>query len=356
VSRFRVVLPALVLVAPWVMAVPASAVETGPVLVAGTVLGADGGATVVVSAWPSQKELSGLRVGDVVPVLDVARTAADAAGRFAVPASVVDRLPEAYRGPGGQVDLQVRASAGAASTVWSTSVVPTASGWTSTDVTVGAAVRGKAVLSLAATGRALGARSGPVTSACQVINLGAAGPTWAVIANVWGNPRTAYGRVQYTVSSSHTLGTAVSRSGAVGDFEASGSMTRTSGLGFDTNYTVINHQIQGAWWYQKYFWNCVGYSEYELRPGTFYTGPRSVGAGTRTLPYACAVYQAGWEFHRESGANHSFSTGVNVGGVGVVSQVGWTRSTSVFYKFGRQGRMCASQPSGLFQADFVGSA
>lgn len=369
-NRLRVVLP-VVLATVVPLLSPAGIAEAAePALIGGTVLGAtvSSPATVTVLAWPAQKTLDILAVHGTYPIARLATTTTGAGGKFAVPASVTDRLAETYRGPAGQLNLEIWASAPAGSTAWTTSVVPTPAGWTSTDASVADSVQASTTLSLARTaaerasqgavGAFLGTGKAPEPNAaypCVLEDLGRAGPTQAVIANVWGNPLHAYGRVHYTAASSHTLGVAVSWTGAVGDYRAEGSQTATAGVGFDTNFTVINHQLSAAWWYQKYRHTCVGVAQYILRPREFYTGPRSVGIGTRAFTHACVTYQRGWDFYRESGANHSFSTGVNVGGVGVVSQVGWSNATTVYYRFGRTGRMCASQPSGLYLADFVGS-
>lgn len=302
-----------------------------------------------------------LGAGARMPTFDLPLVRADRAGHFSVPAA--SGLSSAMFGPGGQLDLLVTADNGRRQAPWAVSVVPTKSGgWQSTALTPSQDVRAVTLeLGTRASSFAQAANktAGAVPAArarvdgpgmgCTYWRVGPRGPADVKVADVWGTSLSK-GRIIYTGSTTHTLGVGYSPPGSSG-WSADGTSTRAAGGGFDTNFSLADAAVFVKWAYYEVRNTCGGAWLY---PDYLYSGPSVQWSPHQRQRFACQHYYPTWKYERNVGSNASYSTGVNVGGVGMYAQAGWSTATTLSFLFNRDGGMCASSASlGLWYSPFV---
>jgi hypothetical protein len=203
---------------------------------------------------------------------------------------------------------------------------------------------------------AAGVDAAAAVPVCVWVNIGSVGTGRERFAQVHATS-IAYGRVLEETTASHTLGVGASASGGSGSWSGSGTMTKSSGYGYDTGYHVANKYVSDEWRYVKYGFNCGGgYLSYEIRPSVDLGGPFYADAGTAIWCAYSVNYNTGSAFHRTSGANKTFSTGMSISGVSLSAQSGWTTSQETHFSFTSNGKMCASTADGLGSAPLVRSS
>lgn len=164
-------------------------------------------------------------------------------------------------------------------------------------------------------------------------------------ATIYG---TAYakGRTVYENGTSSTLGVGYKAYG--GSWGSAGTEESVNnGSGYNTNYTIADAHVANNIHQRYYYVKCRNLSTGFVETNTttksdgFAGGPVFTQAAHVNYAYCQPAY-GGVEYHRYSGTNASFSTGLDLPMINLRSQSGWTSRTELHWLFQRSGKLCGS--------------
>jgi hypothetical protein len=277
------------------------------------------GASVVAQAWPRDEHLSGLATGASFDLFPIASTTSGQSGLYSM-ALDLSVLPPLYRSPAGQVDLQIIASASGKRVSWSFSHI----------------LGQTANSSLPALDIDLGVE-GATPHPCGGAALDIHGPYQTKLANVYAEGNVV-GRATYAHGGSTATTLGVALQGAGGGWFASGTQTKSASAGFVAN-NLKDRGVYGLWRYRDYVVCGVKWT----RPFDYVGRGQTTYFGTHPdYNYCGSAYYAGDRYFRNIAANHTFSTGLTVYGVGLSSQAGWSSSMTLEFIFSSTGNVCGN--------------
>ena len=316
-----------------------------PVLVAGTVEGADGapaaGVPVAIRVWPDSETLGKLPIGASVPTQIVGTAVTDGSGGYELrvdPSKSVSKLAD----PNGFVSLEVVAGTGASSSTFS---LPRAA----SDLASSGAARSTAPavsqvdLALSAQSEAASVAKSELAAApavaCSLQKLATYGGKWTVVGETYTHPGST-AKFTYTAGSTSSLGIAVSTGGV---FSASGSSTVTNSatIGFPTTPVNSARQWRTQFRYDKFTDLC---GHIYARPTAFLGGAGIVYAVTIAAT-KCVAQVPNTSFTKSTTTASTLSGGVDTSsdiGIDLSARTGFTTTAKVTYTFAQGGQMCGT--------------
>lgn len=335
----------------WLPEVRLSSHLQGPELARGVVTSKTGGAgaQIVVVAWPTERAMARLRVGDRVKLLPVAKAVADAAGRFALRLDPAINVAD-YTNPSGSINLDAFATVGheRSQTAFSRRLVAAAdrtlqpaSGLTR-DLVIpmsGSGVPDDAVLA-----------PEPLDKACISSLVQSYPNALTIVGEVYPGPH-ATGDFVYKSSAESTLGVGVSATGSMGSWSVGGTSTQSSTI--EIGYPVVpanGKKVEQTYFkYGKFAITCVGkgYSitSYESRAYQFAGGSDNYNAAGTPSWTECTSYIAGTTPKITTHKAITFSNGVNISGaigIDLSGSTGFTTEAKLAFAFATNGNLCGS--------------
>jgi hypothetical protein len=372
----------------YVIATPATGSGAAPVstaLVSGQVLNASvpvKGASINLTVWPNQAELSKLPVGATVSTRSIASIVTDAKGNYTLSPDLAS-LPAAYREPDGTVNLEMDATSTATTQEWniptaipgsaaaamSTVAVATARpagvsfnlGKATVTTRLAGSTRAHAVTTAKAPSRSALARPGgnsaqTVTPDGPPFEGGCA--AWVTGATVVNNPERfmnlyamtqAHASLAEKVGSSHTLGVAINYGS--GGYSVSGSvaMHTTTSAGGTLSYSA-NRTVYNSVNYRQYSRRCYhSYGsevEHEAKPAGFYDLQSKSAAISPITWTACSAPKSSGTWVKNQGSNVEFSVGVTLPFASVNSQAGFSADTEITWSPTASVVVCGNTENG----------
>ena len=312
-----------------------------PVLVAGTVEGADGapaaGVPVAIRVWPDSETLGKLPIGASVPTQIVGTAVTDGSGGYELrvdPSKSVSKLADRN----GIVSFDVVAGSGEASTSFATT--RTAGELSTTTAAARTAKPSVSTVDLTLPASAAAAKGEAAAVACQLKKLATYGPKWTVVGETYTHPGST-AAFTYTSGSSSTLGIGVSSGG--GAFTAGGttSVSSTATLGFPTTPVNSARQWRTQFRYDKFTDLCGHIS---ARPTAFLGGTGIVYAVTIAAT-KCVAQVPNTSFTKSTTTASTLSGGVDTSsdiGIDLSARTGFTTTAKVTYTFAQGGQMCGT--------------
>jgi hypothetical protein len=318
------------------------------------------GVQVFASAMPDATYLNAMKPGDSFHNLPIARGTLNSSGEFTLRADL-DSIPADYRGPDGQVDLEIVVWDGRRSgqTLVSSFPSPTSdqrggSALVKADenqVSQGTGAFAKSWLSCSTTL--------PSRSHVRNARIGES------ITADWSQSSW----LTYQSSQSLTLGTAFDVSNDTVGWKTGGSVTRSSGFGVDFDPSVYNRSYLLAVELGKYKDVCYtvssgsstyAYTKYSFIPIRF-TGGYSTGGASEFSVAECtgALGQGNWYRWDASGRAWSLSSGFDISGLvgfDVTSTSNWDSNNRLYYRQPKAGtyRVCGSNDYPSYASRILG--
>lgn len=389
-----------------------SASLSTPVVSSGTVTNAAGtpvtDADVVLYAWPDNDSENALQEGDTVELQPVAKAVSDSSGNYALRIGDVSSLaPQA--GSDSLVNFETVAYSGTTQANFSfprrlisatnsstgsaylTAVTPDSSSGSSSlaadssapdagfTTSTAAVTANLALESLSAGTDAADSTAGRtddtdnpasltddptaaapdssadydagVTKGCSAQLVKNYGPKWVIVGQTYSVTSGVDHTLTYSSGASSTLGVAISGSGAIGSFKASGSSSKSSTI---TNFypTYGNHRgvyYQTQFKYGKYHVMCAygkynNKEYYEARTTGFVGGENVAGAGAPRAAY-CTRYLNGAKFTKKNSKAITWTDGASLkGSIGIdlSARTGYTTDATVKYTFHADRYVCGT--------------
>lgn len=172
------------------------------------------------------------------------------------------------------------------------------------------------------------------------------GPYKETFARVYGSANVK-GSVDQSMGSSHTIGAAVKGPSGWG---ASGSyrVEVSSSAGYMTDFNIVDASVANNVKQKYYYTDCNTSSSGQWERVATVSKPVRITSGpyfsrlAHTNYSHCNVAYAGVKYERAENQNGTISGGMDLPFVNTNAQAGWTKSTSIAYKFTKKGSICGS--------------
>lgn len=167
-------------------------------------------------------------------------------------------------------------------------------------------------------------------------------------ANTWsGIPVT----VSEGASSTHTLGVAVSQSGGAYSANGTGSISRSSSASVSVTYST-SHTTYNRVNYRHYADSCTG--RQWKGPYSFYDFLTSDGTSvSEAYYYNCGAHAAGTTWDTGTAKSATLGAGVNLAGLSLSAQSGYSSSVNIHYAFHTSGEVCGNNTAGPLNSSLV---
>jgi hypothetical protein len=365
----------------WLADSTASIVLMSPVLVRGVMLNADGQPApgrVSVVAWPPSEVLGGLRVGDAVETVMVARATVGSDGTFVLRVGPTV-LPPRFMTPDRTVNFEIVGETGSGWAFFSfprTLVSSPRAAWVDPLVQPAELASHEVLEVTLQPGLTDLPPPGSVLSplpasdeTCTSTVAATYDQLWGIVGEVYPGPHSK-ADFQFGLGSKAELGVGASATGAWRTFSAGGT-AEVSHLG-PIGYTRILYPMQAAdsktvftstFGYQKIRWlmytpgvGCVDHG-YRVRPGQWQGGAWSNAAATAPPADYCSPFMAGARITKETGTATTFADGVSIKGVigiDLPARTAFNWKTSIRHIFTSAGQLCGSNADWPWAARIVG--
>lgn len=362
----------------WLPEIRASDQVSGPDLIRGRFVDRNGDGVsgrLTVTAWPTQKVLSSLAVGDSVKTSPVGKALAGRDGRFLLRIDPSVPLKE-FMDDSGSVDFELTGEAAngeravfgfprrfdaEAATAW---VEPN---WNASQ---GAAKTLEVTLSADMPRLPVEQAEAPLPAVnkthivCDPVIVAHYNDRKGIVGEVYSGPN-ATADFEYIEGSTSTLGYGASASGSFGSFTSAGTTGGTSTA--TLSYPLVGRNVKRVWqssWryskmriYRESNGACV-VDRYEVRKTRFDASSYYYDAASAPTADVCSNQLAGQDLTKYQGTAVTFSTGVdvNVGAVGAYlsTRTGFNSSTKIYWHFVTAGKLCGSNTSWPTAARVVG--
>ena len=342
---------------------------------------------MMVQIWPSSDSLVGLKDGDAVATPVIQRGPVRS-GKFSVALDPA-KVPAAFKGASGRVELQITVTDGQDEATWFTSAlrsnqdslassgnrqgwVPASDRRSAKPDTVAfdlgrrtadsmASPRSKQVKLDGGTGLtlestlAVGPKNARTWAEPVADNIVAA-PTETCVTTagsvVYNLPEYfakvfawsgAKGTVDFDTGSDHELGVGIGKSTG---WSASGTSGISTGSGATVG-SVVDANAVNRVNYRDYNNSCSAWTT--RKPYNFYAlipGGQFTYAGHVNYSYCAGPYVSGKTVWKNQGTNITFGSGVDIGPINVSAQSGWNTGTKVAFTMTARTRVCGSSSSG----------
>jgi hypothetical protein len=354
---------------------------TGPVLVRGVMLDADGRPApgrVSVVAWPPSEVLGRLRVGDAVETVTVARAMVGSDGTFVLRVGPAVPPPR-FMTPDGTVNFEIVGETGSGLAFFSfprTLVSSPRAAWVDSLVQPAELASHKVLEVTLQPGLTDLPPPGSVLSplpasdeTCTSTVAATYDQLWGIVGEVYPGPHSK-ADFQFGSGSRVELGVGASATGAWRTFSAGGT-AEVSRLG-PIGYSRILYPMQAAdsktvftstFGYQKIRWlmytpgvGCVDHG-YRVRPGQWQGGAWPSAAATAPPADYCSPFMAGARITKETGTATTFADGLlikGVIGIDLPARTAFNWKTSIRHIFTSAGQLCGNNADWPWAARIVG--
>ena len=337
-------------------------------------------AQVTMLAWPTDKQLAAMKVGDTFKLQVLSTTETDDDGNYALSIdSIASLAPVADWA--GNVNVDIRAiDAQGTQTQVSVPLAPTL-GAAAKQVQAGAAPRAMSdsvaadvpVMvfgKLGETTAEVEARVGKSVPApptgfdkdCSTQYISDLGLHTALIGAHYDTTSYVRHDWEFNVGASTTLGVGVSPTGAQGTWKASGSVTNSASTSISWPEATANQHVYTDYSWGKYRTRCFDGStllsqSYSARVRTLAGGASTYSPASAPAVSKCTYYAKGASMSKTQTKQTTHATGSDVSGVIGIDlsvQSGYTTASKVSYRFDEGRDLCgtkdypaSSYPSGL---------
>ena len=319
------------------------------------------GVQVFASAMPDAAYLDAMQPGDSFNNLSVARGTVDGSGAFTLRADL-DAIPADYRGPDGQVDLEIVVWDGTRSgqTLFSAFSSPTA------DQERGSALVKADENQVSQPGDEFGKSWLSCSTTLLSRNYVRNARIGESITADWSQSSW----LTYESTQSVSLGTAFDVSNDTIGWKAGGSVSRSSGFSVDFDPSVCNRSYRLEVELGKYKDVCYtvtsgsstyAYTKYSFIPIRLTGGYSTGGASTFSAPYCTGPRgQGNWSRWDASGHAWSLSSGFDISGLvgfDVTSTSNWDSSNRLYYRQPKAGtyRLCGNNDFPPYSGRILGA-
>lgn len=354
----------------------AVAADTAATLLGGKVLALPGDTvTLTVALWPNQTELDAIPAdGGIVPLRYVEDIAIHGS-RYTVnldPATI----PAGYINDDGGVDVEVTAiNEDGYSDSYNETITATGDQWQRSpaatnlfgdatiswvevpgNLVVGLDEENSTPLELAGDASGLAENAAfdlkvAMDPICSVNKTPVTHDHKAKVSDVMPAVSNMTGRVTYKIGSSHSLGVAYKdRTGTVSE---GGTQTRASSESVSPQYYGHDHTARTWWLYREYKNSCTQkvMAQAESHQGGYTTVTRSRPTYTH-----CRKYESQQPWSRDTNSAYTYQAGVNVFGINVNAQTGYTEDVTLQYSFPVTRWLCGNNaypPSATLVAGYA---
>lgn len=194
----------------------------------------------------------------------------------------------------------------------------------------------------------------PLASGCTLVqNYGKKHVTIGQLSNIASSGFTQ--RLEYTHTSSSSLGVGVSNSGNYGTFSASGTTTYSTSASVGLTHNGSgSRQLRTEFVFGKYMCSYGTVNpviKYEVRPSSYAGGSTYISVSTPSAVY-CVNHDPGTDWALNSSVAHTFAAGVKLSsaiGIDLSSRSGYSASVKILYTFSQKRTLCgtAGNPGGV---------
>lgn len=307
------------------------------------------GATVQISAWPSNEVLAALKEGDPVPMTAIGVGTTGKDGQFSIPADTALAAKKAQSEGAVNYQALVYGPDGSLISDYSFTQAENQARTGVQSLDIEAAVSSQEFQAAAAASGSSSASRAAAVLACGPVDGGVAGNYWVQVGRVGSSASSGFSATfSYSSSQSSTLGVGVKASG--GSWKASGSVSVNRSSSTSTTWPALTgsggraYKTQFQYKIIKTVCTGTGETSRSLRPVAHVGGASTSGASV-SASY-CTSYVAGSTFTRSSTSAQTISGGADVSsyiGFDLNAQTGYSTTSKVTVKFTATKSLCGSQ-------------